>query len=73
MIKEELLRMLCCPLSKAGLVEYQGRLVSTDINTRRAYRIKDGIPVLLIEESEELPLEDWQRIIEKSSSAAPVE
>jgi len=36
-------------------------LVSTDKNTRRRYRIEDDIPVMLIDESEKLSMEEWAR------------
>lgn len=65
MISKELLEILCCPLSKADLVLDGNFLVSTDKNTRRRYRIEDGIPVMLIEESEELDLETWKEIMKK--------
>ncbi|HOP51016.1 MAG TPA: hypothetical protein PK887_10385 [Ignavibacteriales bacterium] len=65
MINEELLNILCCPLSKADLVLDGDTLVSTDKNTRRRYKIIDGIPIMLIDESEELSLEEWEKIMEK--------
>jgi len=40
-------------------------LISTDKNTRRRYRIEDDIPIMLIEESEQLDLETWQEIMKK--------
>ncbi len=36
-----------------------GRLVSTDRATRRAYRVDDGIPVMLVEESSVLDEAAW--------------
>jgi uncharacterized protein YbaR (Trm112 family) len=65
MINEELLNILCCPLSKADLVLDGDTLVSTDKNTRRRYKIIDGIPIMLVDESEELSLEEWEKIMEK--------
>jgi hypothetical protein len=65
MINEELLNILCCPLSKADLVLDGDTLVSTDKNTRRRYKIIDGIPIMLIDESEELSLEEWEKIMKK--------
>jgi hypothetical protein len=40
-------------------------LVSTDKNTRRRYRIEDDIPVMLIDESEQLSMEEWIEIMKK--------
>ncbi len=65
MIDKDLLEILVCPLSKAELVLDGDFLVSTDKETRRRYRIEDDIPIMLIEESEELDLETWREIMRK--------
>ena len=65
MISKKLLDILCCPETKAELVLENVFLVSTDKNTRRKYRIEDDIPIMLIEESEQLDLETWSRIMKK--------
>ncbi len=63
MISKELLDILCCPESKADLVLDGNFLVSTDQNTRRRYKIEDDIPIMLIEESEQLDVEEWKKIM----------
>jgi uncharacterized protein len=68
-ISKELLDILVCPLSKAPLVQDGNTLVSTDKETRRRYRIEDGIPDLLIEDSEELELGTWTEIMKKHGKA----
>jgi uncharacterized protein YbaR (Trm112 family) len=65
MISKDLLDIICCPLSKADLILDGETLVSTDKETRRRYKIIDDIPVLLIEESEEVPREEWEEIMKK--------
>ena len=65
MISKELLDILCCPETKAELVLEGETLVSTDKNTRRRYRIEDDIPIMLIDESEQLSMEEWQEIMKK--------
>ncbi|GAB1351022.1 hypothetical protein MASR1M107_32370 [Ignavibacteriales bacterium] len=65
MISEELLSIMCCPETKADLVLEGDFLVSTDKNTRRRYRIENDIPVMLIDESEVLVMEEWAKIMEK--------
>ncbi len=65
MISKELLDILCCPESKADLVLDGEFLVSTDRKTRRRYRIENDIPIMLIEESEQLDLETWEEIMKK--------
>jgi uncharacterized protein YbaR (Trm112 family) len=65
MISQDLLDILCCPESKADLVLDGDTLVSMDKSTRRRYRIEDDIPIMLIEESEQLDLETWTEIMKK--------
>jgi uncharacterized protein YbaR (Trm112 family) len=65
MISKELLDILCCPETKAELVLDGETLVSTDKNTRRRYKIEDDIPIMLIDESEQLSLEEWRVIMKK--------
>ena len=69
MISKELLDILCCPETKADLILDNNTLVSTDKNTRRRYRIEDDIPVMLIDESERLSLEEWREIMKKHGKA----
>ena len=54
-----LLDILVCPRSKAPLREIEGALVSTDQETRMRYRIEDGIPVMLVEEGEQMTRAGW--------------
>ena len=65
MISKDLLDIICCPETKADLVLDGDTLVSTDKETRRLYRIEDDIPIMLIEESEQLSLEKWEEIMKK--------
>jgi uncharacterized protein YbaR (Trm112 family) len=65
MISKDLLDILCCPLSRADLVLDGDFLVSTDKKTRRRYRIEDDIPVMLIDDSEELDIDTWKGIMLK--------
>lgn len=65
MISKELLDILCCPETKADLVLDGNTLVSTDKNTRRRYRIEDDIPIMLIDESEQLSLDEWREIMNR--------
>lgn len=64
-IDADLLEILVCPESKAPLVLDGETLVSTDPATRRRYRIDDGIPVMLIDDSEVLDEETWREIMKR--------
>lgn len=68
-VSKELLDILVCPLSHAALVLDGDSLVSTDRETRRRYRVEEGIPNMLIEEAEELTLEAWTEIMKRHGKA----
>jgi len=65
MVSQELLDILCCPETKADLVLEGEALVSTDKETRRRYKIENDIPIMLIDESEQLDLNTWIEIMKK--------
>ncbi|MFN0196488.1 MAG: Trm112 family protein [Planctomycetaceae bacterium] len=58
-------RMLICPKSKAALVQHGEALISTDPATRMKYLIRDGIPVMLVDEAVELSELEWQQIMQQ--------
>jgi uncharacterized protein YbaR (Trm112 family) len=62
---EALKDILVCPQSKAELVLENDRLVSADPDTRLSYEIRDGIPIMLIEEAQTLPSDQWSAIMTK--------
>ncbi len=63
-IDRQLLSIMVCPVSHAPLREVGDWLVSTDPATRLRYPVRDGIPVMLVEESEEMGQEEWERAIQ---------
>ena len=65
LLDPELMAILVCPLSRAPLVQEGDTLVSTDAETRRRYKLTDGIPNMLIDESEQLNVEEWQAIMKR--------
>lgn len=64
-LSDFLLENLRCPQSRKPLVLDGDRLVSMDEETRRAYKIEDDIPVMLIDESTELSREEWDDVMKK--------
>ncbi len=68
-VDPELLEILVCPETKAKLVRVGATLVSTDSATRRCYRIEEGIPRMLIEESEQLDAETWRQRMREAGRA----
>lgn len=64
-VRKELLEILVCPRSKKPLVLDGDRLVSTDPETRLAYRIENGIPIMLLDEAVALDPEEWRAVMER--------
>ncbi len=66
-IQKDLLEILACPETKAPVVEVETDgehwLVSTDPATRRRYPVRDGIPIMLVDEAETMDEEAWKAIV----------
>ena len=62
-LDEELLRLLVCPKSKVPLVQEGDWLYSTDPETRLRYPVREGIPIMLIEEAETVAPEEFDRVV----------
>lgn len=62
-ISPDLLALLRCPDTRAPLVLDGEFLVSTHPEGRRRYAIAEGIPNMIIEESEVLEPEAWVEIM----------
>ena len=69
----ELMDILVCPQSHFRLVQVGDWLYSTDPATRRRYPIRDGIPILLIDESDVVDEQEFSKVMqqvqEKASNA----
>ena len=59
MINQKLLEILVCPKTHSSLVLHGDELVSKE--GKLAYPIRDGIPIMLIEEARELSQEELER------------
>ena len=62
-IDQALLDRLVCPVSHAKLVCVGDWLYSTDRGTRRKYPIRDGIPIMLTDESQVVDVEEFDRVM----------
>lgn len=62
-IDPELLAILVCPVTHAPLVESDGWLYSTDETDPKRYPIRDGIPVMLVDEAEPVEREAFERVM----------
>lgn len=56
--------LLRCPKSHSELVQDGDALVSVDPNCRLKYPVRDGIPIMLIDEAEELSQETWRCLMQ---------
>lgn len=59
MLNKELLEILACPQCKKGIVQEQDELICK--NCQKAYPIKDGIPIMLMEEARDLKNTEGKR------------
>jgi uncharacterized protein YbaR (Trm112 family) len=66
MIDEKLLSILVCPADRGPLLYVRDEVLYNP-RLRRAYRIDDGIPVLLIDEAVDVSDEEHQRLIAQAS------
>lgn len=57
------MRILACPLTKAPLIQEGDWLYSTDAATRRRYPIIDGIPIMLIDQSQVVDEAEFRRVM----------
>jgi uncharacterized protein YbaR (Trm112 family) len=62
-IDPDMLEIMVCPQSRAPLVLVGDWLYSTDAATRRRYPIRDGIPIMLIDESEVVAEDEFRRVM----------
>lgn len=67
MLDRQLLEILVCPKTHAPLVQVGEWLYSTDPADRRKYPVRDGIPIMLIEESVQVSEEEYQRATQQPS------
>ena len=62
-LDKEFLEILVCPKTKAPLVQDGDWLYSTDPETRLRYPIRDGIPIMLIDEAEVVAVEEFEKTV----------
>ena len=70
MLDESLLRILVCPADRGPLILVDNELLYNP-RLRRAYRIDDGIPVLLIDEARDVDDDEHARFTAQGRPADP--
>jgi uncharacterized protein YbaR (Trm112 family) len=68
-IDETLLNMLVCPADRGPLLLVDEMLYNPRL--RRAYRIEDGIPVLLVDEARTVDEDEHARLMARARPADP--
>jgi uncharacterized protein YbaR (Trm112 family) len=68
-IDPSLMEILVCPESHARLIQAGDWLYSTDPGTRRRYPIREGIPIMLIDESEMVDEAEFRRVMQDQPEA----
>jgi len=74
MVDDSLLSILVCPADRGPLILVDlgdGGQLLYNPRLRRAYRIEDGIPVLLIEEARDVDDDEHARLMEAGRPADP--
>lgn len=73
MIDQTLLNILVCPIDRGPLllVDRGDRGVLYNPRLRRAYRIEDGIPVLLVDEAVEVAEQEHVQLMARARQADP--
>ena len=59
--------LLRCPKSQSPLAHHGNALICTDAECRLKFEIRDDIPILLLDEAEEMPEADWQAAVEDAA------
>ena len=62
----QLLEILVCPKSKKPLLYFEAEQFLFCPDSRLKYRIEDGIPILLVEEAEELDSASAEELLERA-------
>jgi uncharacterized protein YbaR (Trm112 family) len=70
MVDAALLKILVCPADRGPLLLVDDELLYNP-RLRRAYRIEDGIPVLLIDEARDVDDDEHARLTERARPADP--
>jgi uncharacterized protein YbaR (Trm112 family) len=64
-----LLDILVCPETKAPVVLVGDWLYSTDEKSRRRYPVREGIPIMLIDEAETVDEAEYKRVMAQAGKA----
>jgi uncharacterized protein len=69
-LRESLLKILVCPVDKGWLMYFADEDLLYNPRLRRAYRIEEGVPVMLAERAEPVPEPEHERLITRARDGA---
>jgi uncharacterized protein YbaR (Trm112 family) len=69
-IDKELLDIMVCPITHAPVVQSGDWIYSTDEKTRYKYPIRDGIPIMLVDEKQVADPEEFRRVMVEAAEKA---
>ena len=69
-LQEGLLKILACPVDKECLMYFADEGLLYNPRLRRAYRIEDGIPVMLAERAEPVSEAEHERLMTRAREGA---
>ena len=70
-VDAKLLEILVCPLTKAQLIYDRAAQELISVPAGLAYPIRDGIPIMLVDEARALSDEEKERLKPQAKPAAP--
>jgi uncharacterized protein len=68
-----LIEVLACPVDKEPLLWFADEDVLYNPRLRRSYAVRDGVPVLLVDESTEVGDAEHERLMKKAAEGGAVE
>jgi uncharacterized protein len=68
-----LLSILVCPVDKGWLLYFADEDLLYNPRLRRGYAVREGIPVLLVDEATDVPEDEHERLTAKAAAGGAVE
>ena len=64
-----LIEVLACPLDKGPLLWFEDEQLLYNPRLRKAYAVRDGIPVMLVDEATDVDAAEHERLTEKAEAS----
>jgi uncharacterized protein YbaR (Trm112 family) len=65
-LESTLMQILVCPIDKSALLYFEDEAILYNPRLRRAYRIEDGIPLMLAEQGRPVAEEEHERLMKRA-------